>query len=149
MGRRVRVEPLVRGDEEIADAPLVEPATMVRNHRSCPSLLALCSCLVAGCTTSNSHFGIVLQPKTTATLRVQGDNPFVQVDNDGPGAIDVSFAPGVGMPDRVRVLRGSSARSLRNGGVLQFELVEGEQADLQVHVQNGTGTDLEVATKGR
>lgn len=119
---------------------------MATATRLSPFLLTLC--LGAGCT-SSSHFGIVLRPETTATLKVLGDAPFVQVDNEGPGVVDVSFAPGVGTPDRVRVLRGSSARNLRNGGVLRFELVEGDQADVAVHVRNSTGTDLATGTKAR
>lgn len=117
---------------------------MASRLRSVPFLIAVC--FGAGCA-SNSHLGIVLQPDTQATLQVLGDNPFVQVDNDGPGAVDVSFAPNVGAPDRVRVLRGSSARTLRGGGLLQFVLVEGGQANLQVNVQRATGTDLRVSGK--
>ncbi|MBZ0151320.1 MAG: hypothetical protein K8J09_07280 [Planctomycetes bacterium] len=120
-------------------------ATMLRPS---PPLLALCLCLCA-CCTSSSHFGMVLQPDTKATLQVLGDNPFVQVDNDGPGAIDVSFAPNVGPPDQVRVLRGSSARSLRGGGRLELVLVQGVEATLQVHVQGSTGTDLRTQGKAR
>ncbi len=97
--------------------------------------------LGAACT-SNSQLGMVLRPETTATLQVLGDNPFVRVDNDGPGPIDVSFTPSVGSPDRVRVLRGSTARSMRGGGMLQFVLVEGDEAHLTVDVRGSTGFEL-------
>ncbi|MBX3465055.1 MAG: hypothetical protein KF830_17945 [Planctomycetes bacterium] len=119
---------------------------MVSSPRSLPSLIALCLCLGAACT-SSTHFGVVLRPETKASLQVLGDNPFVAVDNDGPGAVDVSFAPNVGTADRVRVLRGSSAQSLRGGGRVEFTLVEGDQATLQVHVQHSTGIDLRTLGK--
>jgi hypothetical protein len=61
--------------------------------------------------------------------------------------VDVSFVPNVGTPDEVRVLRGSSARTLRGGGLLQFVLVEGDRANLQLNVQRATGTDLRVSGK--
>ena len=117
---------------------------MTPKLRSSSFLIALS--LGAACT-SSSRFGIVLQPDTTAQLQVLGDNPFVQIDNDGPGSIDVSFAPGVGSPEQVRVLRGSAARNLRGGGELRFVLVEGDQANVHVHVQGSTGTDLRTAGK--
>lgn len=113
------------------------------NPKIRPALLSIALTLGAACT-SSSQFGIVLQPETTAHLQVLGDNPFVQVDNDGPGPIDVTFAPGVGDPEQVRVLRGTSARTLRGGGILQLTLVDGERANVQVEVQGSTGTDLRV-----
>lgn len=130
----------------ISGATLEAPTPMASNLRSSLSLIALCLCLGAACT-SSSQFGIVLRPGTTASLQVLGDNPFVAVDNDGPGSIDISFTPEVGTPDRVRVLRGSSARCLRGGGKLEFALVEGDQATLQVNVQHSTGTDLRTLGK--
>jgi hypothetical protein len=99
--------------------------------------------LTTGCA-SHSHFGLVLQPDTNAALQVFGDQPIVQVDNDGPGQIDVAFTPAGGSTDSVRVVRGTAARTLRGGGTLRFVLVEGSQANVQVHVQDSTGTDLRV-----
>ncbi len=102
--------------------------------------------LGAGCSTS-SEFGLVLDPGTTADLQVLGYNPFVQVDNDGPGHVLVTFAPGIGLPDQVLVVRGSIARTLRGGGQLQFAVVVGDRANLRVRVQGSSGADLR--TRGR
>ena len=107
--------------------------------RSLPLVAILILC--GGCS-SYSQFGMVLQPGSMASLKALGDNPFVRVDNDGPGPIEVSFMPNVGSTEQVRVLRGSACRSLRGGGTLQFVLVEGNRADVQIEVQNATGADF-------
>lgn len=117
---------------------------MTRRSRRC--LLWLPFLLGAGCATG-SQFGLVLDPDTTADLRVLGDNPFVQVDNDGPGHVLVTFAPGIGLSDQVRVVRGSIARTLRGGGQLQFAVVAGDRANVRVRVQGSSGADLR--THGR
>lgn len=109
----------------------------------CRWLLLAC----AGCTSSH-QFGLRLQPGQQGRLQVFGDNPLVQIDNDGPGSVEVSFTPGVGMPDRVRVLRGGLARTLRGGGRLQFVLLEGSHANMQVRVQGSTGIDLRLPANG-
>lgn len=109
-------------------------------------LVLLLPCLLgAGCA-SSSQCDLVLRRGTTVELLVLGDNPFVQVDNDGPGSIEVSFEV-VGTLDRVRILRGSSARTLRGGGRLDFVLVEGEVANVQVQVQGAVGLDMRTQGK--
>ena len=116
------------------------------NTRTRPVLLVLPLLSGCGCS-SNSRFTVVLSPDTTATLRVFGDNPFVQVDNDGPGGVALSFAPVVGRPEGVRVLRGSIARTLRGGGCLRFALGDGTEARVAVSLQGASGFDLR--TSGR
>ncbi len=106
-----------------------------------PELFVLLLLLGTGCT-SGSRLAIVLSPDATATLRVFGDNPFVQVDNDGPGPVVVSVAPVVGRPEDVRILRGSIARTLRGGGTLRFALGDGTQARVEVSLQGASGFDL-------
>ena len=106
-----------------------------------PLLFVLPPLLGAACT-SGSRFAVVLSPDATATLRVFGDTPFVQVDNDGPGPVVVSFAPVVGRPEDVRILRGSIARTLRGGGCLRFATEDGTQASVEVSLHGTSGFDL-------
>ncbi|MBL9078517.1 MAG: hypothetical protein JNL08_13490 [Planctomycetes bacterium] len=109
-------------------------------------LLPTASCLTsllltAGCA-SESSFGLVLERGTQTTIEVHGSAPFVRVDNDGPGVIDAHFAPTTDAAGTERILRGSVARTLRGGGRLQFVLVDGDRAVVQVLVQRASGCRL-------
>lgn len=107
------------------------------------SRLLVLSALLA-CTACASHHRLGLQiPAGTSTeVLVGGENPFVQVANDGPGRLDVATTDGAGAEDALQLERGSHARSLRGGGALRLTAV-GDTVNALVVVDGSTGVSME------
>ena len=106
------------------------------------SLLLSLALLGASCSTSHHRLGVQLPPTTTAELVVSGSEPFVQVDNGGPGQLDVQFTDAAGVTDRTRIGPGSLARTLRGGGAVRLASLE-STATAVLHVTGGDGVDLQ------
>lgn len=113
-------------------------------RRISPCLLLAC----VGCA-SEATFGIVLRPGTYARLAVLGDNPFVRIDNQGPGEVEVTFVRSTGGADTTRLPTASTARNMRDGGTVCMSLANDATADLYVLVQDATGTALDYADRDR
>lgn len=97
----------------------------------------------AGCA-GETTVGLVLLPSDDSMFNIEGSNPFVIVDNSGPGDIKVLFT----LHDAVaeapeHVLRGSVARNLRGGGNLRIINESRERADIKVTIKNHTGVTMD------
>ncbi len=108
-----------------------------------PCLLLAC----AGCA-SETTFHITLRYGTDARLEVLGNNPFVQIDNRGPGEAEVTFRCGTDRTDTTRLPTASIARTLPGGGTVRLSLALGSTADVHVLVQNAPGTALDYGDRG-
>ena len=98
--------------------------------------------LATSCTTSHYQLGVQLPPTTAAELKVTGSEPFVQVDNGGPGQLDVEFTDAAGVLDRTRIGPGCIARTMRGGGAVRLTSLE-TTATAVLHVTGGDGVDLQ------
>ncbi|MCL4197869.1 MAG: hypothetical protein KJZ69_10290 [Phycisphaerales bacterium] len=111
-------------------------------HRRCIGglTLALAVLSLTACS-SESSIGLTLFPGDSASMEVEGSNPFIDVHNRGPGGVEVAFtAFGPGLPpDSVHLSRGSSARTLRGGGNIRIANHSDERAELSVTARNCSG----------
>jgi len=97
---------------------------------------------LTGCKTE-STVGFILQPSDRATITVEGMNPSVGVQNNGPGEVMVLFTPDTGLPEGAsRLIRGLNARTLSGGGQVQIANDSPERADVHVTIQHHTGVTL-------
>ncbi|MBL8735787.1 MAG: hypothetical protein JNL12_05110 [Planctomycetes bacterium] len=98
--------------------------------------------LVAASCTSHHRLGLQLPPAATAELLVTGSEPFVQVDNGGPGQLDVQFTDAAGVTDRTRIGPGCLARTMRGGGAVRLTSLEAT-ATAVLQVTGGDGVSLQ------
>jgi len=114
-------------------------------HKRCIGglALALAALSLTACS-GESSIGLTLFPGDSASIEVEGSNPFIDVHNRGPGRVEVAFTafgPGLS-PDSVHLSRGSSARTLRGGGSIRIANDSDERADLSVTATNCSGLAL-------
>ena len=111
--------------------------------RSRLCLLSLTSLTLLGAScTSHHRLGVQLPPTTTAELLVGGSDPFVQVDNGGPGELEVQFTDAAGATDRSRLGPGSLARTMRGGGAVRLVSFD-TTANAVLQVTGGDGVSLQ------
>lgn len=91
---------------------------------------------------SHHRLGLQIPVGTSAEILVGGDNPFVQVANDGPGHLDVATTDGTGAKDSLQLERGSLARNLRGGGALRLTAV-GDTVNAVVAVDGSSGVSMQ------
>ncbi len=101
-----------------------------------PALFAFTACA------SHHRLGLQIPAGTTTEVLVGGDNPFVQVVNDGPGRLDVATTDGTGAENTLQLERGSLARSLRGGGALRLTAV-GDTVNAVVDVEGSNGLSVQ------
>ncbi|GEM_PF-5013213 len=98
--------------------------------------------LLAGCN-SESTVGMVLNPANTATISIEGSNPMVFVNNDGPGSVMVLFVPhGMLTELATPLIRGSMARTMRDGGEVRITNESEERAVVQIRMQRHSGATV-------
>ena len=105
-------------------------------------LLVLSALLAFPACASHHRLGLQIPAGTTTEVLVGGDNPFVQVVNDGPGRLDVATTDGTGAENTLQLERGSLARSLRGGGAVRLTAV-GDTVNAAVVVDGSSGVSMQ------
>ncbi len=102
-------------------------------------IAALAVTMFSGCASDSQRLQYDLAPDQMIDVRVQGDEPFVIIENHGPGAVDVTFdADAVGAAGRRLESRTSRGRTVQHEERIRIES-GAEPTRLTVDVRGGEG----------
>ncbi|MCC6909833.1 MAG: hypothetical protein IT430_18000 [Phycisphaerales bacterium] len=120
------------------------PPRLVRSRAACGLVLLWLALPLTACSSGETTMGLLLVPNARASLTVEGSNPFVVVNNSGPGEVNVLFkAAHLPADGPHRLIRGSVARTLRDGGAIELSNDSTEKCDIMFTIERSTGTTLD------
>jgi hypothetical protein len=98
--------------------------------------------LVAGCATESGS-GMLLQPGGTIDAAIDGDEPTLEITNEGKGSVMVTMTEAGQVTDREELALGQTImRSLSGGGSARIENSSQEDATVKVKGRGGTGFSM-------
>ncbi len=125
------------------------PVSCWRRGAGC--LLVTLTAFSLGACRSESSVGLNLPPGIAASVELEGSNPFIVVDNHGPGMVDVRFAPSAASfgVETEHLIRGATGRTMRGGGSIRITNTSDKPADVSLTATNHTGLAVtQSAAKG-
>jgi hypothetical protein len=97
--------------------------------------------LLIGCGSKTQTVTFEMEPYNTASATLEGDRPFVMVQNKGPGPVQLRFNRGVGFRNEARTLTPGTASGCTVYGPKQVTVETGPEngAIVEVESQNASG----------